>query len=749
MWKRVVSIILVIIVALGLYVSFNGLKIGDLEIPNAKDNVTLGLDLAGGAYAVLEAKTDATGDELTKLMEQTQAVIESRVNEMGLSEPTVTTESGNRIRVELPGAEDAQSAIEAIGQTAQLEFIDAWGEVIVTGADVKDAVFGYDGNSVSNEPGISITFNSKGADAFYEATKKAMANKGTTVTSKFGEYDGSVIFIVLDDKILSYPSVNQEIAGGSAFVSGSFTKESATQMAALIRGGSLPVTLEEVTTSIVGASLGADSFDKALLACLIGILLIIVFMIVVYRLMGVAASIALLLYSVIYIWIFEVFGAVITLPGIFGILLSIGMAVDANVIIFARIKEEIASGKSVRVAVKAGFSRATATILDSNITTLIAGIVLYQFGSGTVKGFAFTLMVGIIISMLTAMLVTRLFVTVLAESKTLSKLSLFGAKVKTPEEIKEFEEKEIPVVDKRKIWYTISLVIIIVGLVCGVVRGFNYGIDFTGGTVMQLDLGKTEADLGPLEDIMKDCGYDATVVYAGENNDQAIIRTSAALDNTAREQVLEKVYDEYNIDKDSLMSAEQFGPSVGNEIQLSALKSVIIACILMLIYIAFRFQIRFGIAAILALCVDVLTMIAFYGLFHIEVNSPFIAAILIILGYSINNTIVVFDRVRENIRFNKRTRPRDLINLSVKQTLSRTICTSITTILAVVALLVLGTSGLRSYVIPVLLGLIAGTYSSIFVSGSIWYDINRLFDKRAENKKIAAKQARKAAKAKK
>lgn len=746
MWKKIVSLILVLVVAFGLFVSVNGLKAGDLDIPNAKDNVTLGLDLAGGAYAVLEAKTDAVDEDLAKIMEQTQAVIESRVNEMGLSEPTVTIEAGNRIRVELPGAQDAQSALEAIGQTAQLEFKDAWGKVIVTGADVKDAVYSTDGNSMKNEPGISITFNTKGSEAFYQATKVAMQHKGETVKSEYGEYDGSVIFIVLDDKVLSYPSVNQEIAGGNAFVSGSFTKESASQMAALIRGGSLPVTLEEVNTSIVGASLGADSFDKAILAVIIGILLIIVFMIVVYRLMGVAASIALLLYSVIYIWIFEFFGAVVTLPGIFGILLSIGMAVDANVIIFARIREEIASGKSIRVAVKAGFSRATTTILDSNITTLIAGIVLYQFGTGSVKGFAFTLMLGIIISMLTALLVTRLFVVVLAESKTFSKLSLFGAKVKTKEDIEAFETKEMPVVSKRKIWYCISLAIIVIGLVTGVARGFNYGIDFTGGTMMQIDLGTASADLSPIEDIMEGEGYDATVIYAGEDNDQCIIRTSASLDNDAREVVLEKIYDKYKITSDNLMSAEQFGGSVGAETKTSAVKSVIIACILMLIYIAIRFQIRFGVAAILALCVDVLTMIAFYGLFHIEVNSPFIAAILIILGYSINNTIVVFDRVRENQNYNKRTKLNELINLSVKQTLGRTINTSITTIIAVVALLILSTSSLRSYVVPVLLGLVAGTYSSIFVSGSILYDINRLMDKRATTKKENAKRARKAAK---
>ena len=727
MWKKVVSVLMVVIIALGLYVSMFGINIGSLEVPNAKDNVKLGLDLAGGAYVVLEAETDAEGEELDKLMEQTQAVIENRVNEMGLSEPVVTTESGNRIRVELPGAQDAQAALDAIGRTAQLEFVDAWGNVIATGADVKDAVLGFDSNSIGNDPGISIKFNSEGSDAFWQATKVALQHKNETVTNQYGTYRGDQILIVLDGEVISAPMVNEEISGGQAFISGNYTQETAAAEAALIRGGSLPVTLHEVNTSIVGATLGYESFEKALVAGAIGIALIIVFMIVVYKIMGVAASLALLLYIVLYIWIYEFFGAVLTLPGIFGILLSIGMAVDANVIIFARIREEIESGKTVRAAVRAGFSRATSTIIDSNVTTLIAGIVLYQFGTGSVKGFAWTLMIGIIISMLTALLVTRLFIIVIAESRRFGKAKYFSYK---KDKIKDISEKNIPVVEKRKIWYAISIAIILVGFLMGAVRGFNTGIDFTGGTMIQIDM-EQQAALDPVEDILKDAGInDATIVYAGENNEEIIIRTGESLDNAERDVILEAIYAEYSLDSSNLMSAEQFGPSVGNEIRTNALKSVLIACALMLVYIAVRFKINFGIAAILALVVDVLTMISIYGLFHIEINSPFIAALLIILGYSINNTIVVFDRIRENIKLNPKMKPRELVDTSVRQTLSRTISTSATTILAVAALLALGTPSLRSYVFPVMIGLIAGTYSSIFVSGSLWYEINRLFTKK-------------------
>ncbi|MBR2576301.1 MAG: protein translocase subunit SecD [Firmicutes bacterium] len=721
MWKKVVSVLLILVIALGLVVTLNGVKIGDLDIPNAKDNVTLGLDLAGGAYVVMEAQTDATGDDLDKLMEQTQAVIENRVNEMGLSEPTVTVESDNRIRVEMPGAEDAQDALAAIGRTAQLQFIDAWGNVVVDGSHVKDAVFAYNNNGSVQEPGISVTFDAQGADAFYQATVKAMGNKGTKQENKYGTFDCGQILIVLDDEVISAPMVQSEISGGSCFISGSYTQETAAADAALIRGGSLPVELKEINTSIVGATLGYESFEKALKAGIIGILLIMLFMIIVYKIMGVAASVALLLYTVIYLAIFQFFGAVITLPGIFGILLSIGMAVDANVIIFARIREEIKSGKSVRVAVRSGFSRATSTIIDSNITTLIAGIVLYQFGTGSVKGFAWTLMVGIIISMLTALLVTRLFIIVLAESKAFGKESFFMYKTRE----KDLSDKKLPVISKRKFWYAISLCIILLGFGLGVARGFNMGIDFTGGTMMQIDMGKSHADLTAVEQILDDQDIKATIVYAGDDNDEIIIRTATSLDNDAREVILDQIYDKYGLDSEALMAADQFGPSVGAEIQKSALQAVFLACILMLIYIAIRFELNFGIAAILALLVDVLTMISLYGLFHIEINSPFIAAVLIILGYSINNTIVVFDRIRENMKYG-RVHGDELVDLSVRQTLSRTISTSVTTILAVVALLILGTPSLRSYVLPVMMGLIAGTYSSIFVSGSIWYDISRL-----------------------
>lgn len=730
MWKRILSILIVIVMAIGWYISLAGATLGGTEVKPATDNFKLGLDLQGGVYVVLEAETDATGEELSKLMEQAQAVIERRVNEMGLSEPVVTIESGNRIRVELPGVGNTEGALESIGKTAQLEFVDAWGNTVLTGAEVKDAVMALDSSSgKGNQPVISLTFTGEGADLFAEATKKAMNSKGQQATSsQYGTMPADVIMIVLDGEVISSPEVNAVINNGKAIISGGYTQEKAIADAALIRGGALPVSLREINTSSVGASLGMDAFHIAIFAGSIGILLIILFMVAVYKLLGIAASVALMGYILIYIWIFEIFGAVLTLPGIAGIILSIGMAVDANVIIFARIREEIENGKSVRVGAKAGFSRALSTILDSNITTLIAGVVLYQFGSGPVKGFAWTLMIGILVSMFSSLVLTRLFVMTLAETKLFGKENFFIWKKKLVDPSKF----NLPIISKRKMWYSISAVIIAAGLLLGIFRGFNFGIDFLGGTMIQVDLEQV-AEVQDIEAIMRDHGVtDATIVHAGDDNQEVIIKTTQSLDSEARSGILEDLYENYQITSDNLLEAEQFSPSVGSELQKDALLSVLLSCVLMLIYIAFRFELKFGIAAILALLCDVLTMISIYGLFFVQVNSPFIAALLVILGYSINNTIVVFDRIRENSRLDRKMKPEQLVNLSVGQTLSRTICTSLTTIISIGALLVLGTSSIRDFVFPIMIGLICGTYSSIFVSGALWYDISRLFGKKSK-----------------
>lgn len=413
--KKALVIVLVIIIIFGWAISIQGLEIGDSIIKPMKDQIKLGLDLKGGVFVVMEAETDATGQELKSLMDQTQQVIARRVNAMGLSEPNVMIEGEKRIRIELPGVKNASEAIAAIGKTAQLEFVDHTGKVILTGKDIKDAGLTYDDR---NQPAVSLEMTGEGATAFQAATKIAATSQG----------EANIIYIVLDGEVISAPGVNNEIANGKALISGNFTVDDASTLGALIRGGALPVALEEVRASVIGPTLGLDSFNKSVYAGFIGIILILLFMLLYYRLPGVLAGIALLLYILMVIWVMIGFDYVLTLPGAAGIILSIGMAVDANVIIFERIKEEIRNGKSIRVSVNSGFKRALTTILDANVTTFIAGIVLYQFGTGAVKGFAVTLMIGILGSLLTAVIITRLLLSTFSDIRSLNKKKFYGVK---------------------------------------------------------------------------------------------------------------------------------------------------------------------------------------------------------------------------------------------------------------------------------------------------------------------------------
>ncbi|MFA5527644.1 MAG: protein translocase subunit SecD [Peptostreptococcales bacterium] len=427
--KKVLAILIVILMVFGWVVSISGLTVGNLEIRPLQDLIRLGLDLKGGVYVVLEAETNLKDKALRDLMNQTQQVVERRVNSMGLSEPNVTIEGDNRIRVELPGVKNSAEAIVAIGQTAQLQFMDYRGNVILTGSEVKDARLSYDPEHPSR-PVVSLEFTSEGAKAFKDATTRTSQvilppQSDSTYMEKVAE---KTIFIVLDNEVISNPIGEVAITNGQAVIQGSFTVDEAANLAALIRGGALPVNLKEVQSSEIGATLGQDSLYLSVLAGAIGMGIIILFMLVYYKVLGISAGIGLLLYTLLVAWIMVAFKAVLTLPGIAGIILSIGMAVDANVIIFERIKEELANGKTIRVSIKSGFQRAMTTILDSNITTIIAGVVLYYFGSGPVRGFAVTLIIGILVSMFTAVLITRLYIHVISDIKALNKKSFYGIK---------------------------------------------------------------------------------------------------------------------------------------------------------------------------------------------------------------------------------------------------------------------------------------------------------------------------------
>lgn len=399
-----------IIAILGVSASL-GLNLGTVKVPSAVSQIKQGLDLKGGVYVVYEAKTDAKGEELARIMEQTIEVFRKRVDGMGLTEPLIMKEGERRIRIELPGVQDAQQAIETIGKTAQLKFLKPDGTVVATGAEVKNAQVVFDGKS--NEPQISLEFNAEGTKSFAEATAELAPTR-------------EPIFIVLDEAVISSPSVNDPIPNGKSVITGNFTTESASQLAGLIRAGALPVDFEEVRSSTKTATLGVEALNKSVKGAMIGILLVMLFMLVIYRLPGFVADIALVCYMGIFIYTYVLMKATLTLPGIAALILSVGMAVDANVIIFERIKEEIRTGKSVRVSIEAGFQKALSTILDSQITTFIAGIVLYNFGTGPIRGFAVTLMIGIVASVFTAVFVTKFLMKSLVAAGDIKNTKYFG-----------------------------------------------------------------------------------------------------------------------------------------------------------------------------------------------------------------------------------------------------------------------------------------------------------------------------------
>lgn len=729
--RRVLAVLFVIIIAVGWYLTI----VGAGPIDPIKDRIKLGLDIKGGVYVVMEAKnTDLKGDELREAMEQTQAVIEERVNQMGLAEPVVTIEGEKRIRVELPGAEDAQQAIDQIGRTAQLQFALADGTIVLDGGNVKKAEVTTDDEAAGYA--VALQFDSKGGDLFYEATQKAYSG---AVTSSVEGVGNRAIMIILDNQIISAPEVKKgPISGGSCSITGGFSQEEASNLAALINGGALPLELEEISSSVQSAKIGFNALEMSVYAGLIGLAIILILMLVAYRGMGIAADLALLLYVVIVLNIMSAMGSVLTLPGIAGIILSVGMAVDANVVIFSRIREEITSGKTVRSACQDGFKRAMSTIIDSQVTTLIAAVILYEIGTSSVRGFAWTFMIGIVVSIFTAVVVTQLYIGLMANSKKFSNKAFFG--IKKDNTATFHIKKDIHFIRHRKIFYIISIVIMVIGLAFGVARGLNYGIDFTGGTMIQMDMGK-KVEISKVEDAISEYKLNPEIIYSGENNDEIVIRTIESLDNNERAQVIESINKTFGTTDDDVMEQQLFGPSVGKELRNNAILAIIIAAACMLIYIRFRFsQWKFGGAALLGVLHDVLIVIAFYAIFNVTVNNPFIAGILTVVGYSINDTIVVFDRIRENIRFKRSGNTEELIDRSITQTLGRSLMTSFTTLIVMVPLLIMAGEAIREFILPLMVGIIAGAYSSIAICSPLYYEFNRPGSLSKYEKQVLASQ---------
>ena len=690
--------------------------------------IKLGLDLAGGVSITYQTVEKNPSDED---MADTIYKLQQRVQNYS-TEAEVYREGTNRINIDIPGVSDANAILNELGKPGSLVFLDPQGNTVLTGDQVATAKAGIVDNNGKSEYVVSLTFTDEGSKAFAEATAKLI---------------GQRIAIVYDNVVYSNPTVQTAITGGSAQITGMTSYDEAKNLASTIRIGSLSLELEELRSNVVGAKLGQTAISTSMKAAVVGFVVLAAFMIGVFLLPGAASVLALALYIILEVLLLSAFEITLTLPGIAGIILSIGMAVDANVIIFTRIKEEIALGKSVYESINSGFKKALSAIIDGNVTTLIAAAVLYIRGSGTVKGFAQTLALGIILSMFTALFVTK-FILKAFYNVGLDDAKFYGKKPK---------REPIDFVGKRKITLSIAAAILIIGVIfAGINKSkiggfFNYGLDFKGGTSTNVTFDKDYS----LEEISKDIvpvvesvtGEAGTQTQKVQGTNQVIIKTrSLSLDE--REKLNKALADKFGVDAEKI-TAESISGAVSSEMKKDAVVATVLATILMLIYIWVRFRdFSFAAGSILALLHDVFVVIACYAIFRWSVGSTFIACILTILGYSINATIVIFDRIRENKAILPKSTPKEeLINISVTETLTRSIYSSLTTFITIFILFLMGVSSIREFALPIMVGIVAGTYSSVFLSSVFWYILSNKFDKKIEEKK--AENAKKKKKTKK
>ena len=699
----------------------------------AMKNIKTGLDLAGGVSITYQAKDSNPSSED---MSDTVYKLQKRVEQYSTG-AQVYQEGSDRINVEIPGVTDANAILEELGQPGSLCFITqqdedgnanfqadsssetgyslarsldeirAAGSVVLEGTDVADATGGaiQQQNSSSREYVVDLTLTDEGKTKFAEATQNNV---------------GKQIAIIYDNGVLSAPRVNEAITGGKAQISGMESVERAQELASYIRIGSLSLELTELRSSVVAAQLGEEAISTSLIAGLIGLIIVILFMIIAYRVPGAVAGLSLIFYTATILLTLNAFDITLTLPGIAGIILGIGMAVDANVIIYARIREEIGTGSTVRSAIKAGFSKAFSAIFDGNITTLIAAFVLMWLGTGSVKGFAYTLALGIVISMFTALVFSRLVIN-----------ALYAVGVRDEKFYGKTEEKKvINFVGKRRLCFTLSIILILAGPATMLIhkatggKALNYSLEFSGGTSTNvtfnedMDIKTIDSEVTPVvEEVTGDKNVQPTKVV-GTN--QVIIKTRS-LNLDEREALNKALVDKFGVDE-SLIQAESISSTVSNEMRRDAVVAVFVATIFMLLYIWFRFKdIRFAGSAVLALLHDVLVVLTFYAISRISVGNTFIACMLTIVGYSINATIVIFDRIRENLHGSKRVDElEEVVNKSITQTLTRSIYTSLTTFIMVAVLYIMGVSSIREFAAPLMVGIICGAYSSVCITGALW-----------------------------
>ena len=721
----------------------------------AAKNINLGLDLEGGVSITYRAVGETPSQED---MDDTVYKLQRRVEEYS-TEAQAYQQGNDRISIEIPGVQDANAILEELGQPGSLYFIrqndssgnpnysinadgtayeltktidelEADGSIVLTGNEVESASAGTYADQTTNATkyAVSLKLNDEGTAAFAAATQEAYAA-------------GESIAIYYDGELVSVPNVNNVIENGEAEITGMASYEEAESLASTIRIGGLNVELEEISSEVVGAQLGQEALDTSLLAGAIGLAIVCIFMCFVYLLPGLASSLALILYTELVLILLNAFDITLTLPGIAGIILGIGMAVDANVIIFARVKEELSDGKSVHAALNAGFHKAMSAIIDGNVTTLIAAGVLWLRGSGSVRGFAQTLALGIVVSMFTALVITRLIVYSFY-ALGIRNRKVYGKELK--------KRKTIDFLGKRRGFFAISIVLCLSGFVfMGInhargIGAMNYSLDFVGGTSTtvtfdkEYTLDEIDSEMIPdLEDITGDPNIQVQTVK-GTNQ---VIFKSQTLDLNEREEFSQYMGENYGVAATDI-TTENISSTVSSEMRSDAVVAVVIATICMLLYIWFRFKdIRFATSAVVALVHDVLVVLAFYVIARVSVGNTFIACMLTIVGYSINATIVIFDRIREELKTKSREQSlKDLVNHCIMQTLTRSIYTNLTTFIMVVVLYILGVSSIKEFAAPLMVGIACGTYTSICITGALWYVMKMKLG--AQAKEIAESEAK-------
>lgn len=749
--KAIIILLCALLVLLGVgYVDLNGV---DAEGTASASDISLGLDLAGGVSITYQVVGDEEPDATD--MADTIAKLQKRVENYS-KEAIVYQEGTDRINIEIPGVTDANKILEELGRPGSLYFIaetdkdgnanysmqavtdaqgnasyayalnktidelKADGSIMLEGTDVKTATAGSikDQTMGNSTYAVDLVMTEEGTKKFEEATRNAY-EKGETLGIY---YDGSFV---------SVPSVKGVFSDGNAQISPMSSYEEAESLASTIRIGGLKLELEELHSKVVGAQLGVEAISTSLKAAVIGFIVVAVFMIAVYFLPGFASVIALGIYVALVVLLLNGFDMTLTLSGVAGIILSIGMAVDANVIVFARIREELATGKTVKSAMQIGYDKALSAIIDGNVTTLIAAAVLWLLGPGTVKGFAQTLALGIVLSMFTALVVTKYIMK-----------AFYALGLKDPKWYGVGKEhKTVNFLGKKGIFFGLSLAVILAGFVTmGVYKmntgdALNYSLEFKGGTATTVTFDKSytlEEINSEMVPLIESTTGSAVQIQTVQGSNEVIFKTGS-LDVDQRQALNQMFVDNFGVDE-TLITSETISSTISNEMKSDTILAVAVAIICMLIYIRFRFSdIRFGVSSIACLLHDVLVVITFYALARVSVSNTFIACLLTIVGYSINATIVIFDRVRENMAvMTKKDDLQDVVNHSITQTLSRSLFTSLTTLVMVGALYIWGVTSIRDFALPLMVGIICGAYSSVCIAGALWYVLRKKFAPKAK-----------------